>query len=524
MTQGKFYITTPIYYVNDRPHIGHVYTTTVADVLARYHRMRGQEVFFLTGTDEHAAKVVDSAAQRGMTPQQWADQNALAFQETFAKLNIANDDFIRTTQDRHKVKVREYVQRLIATGDVYLGEYEGWYDAGQEEYLTESKAKEYEYKSPFNQKALVRKKEKNYFFKLSRFGNELLALLDSHPQFVQPDARRNEVIGRIREGLNDVPISRQASEGAAAWGIKVPGDEAHVIYVWIDALFNYLSTVDDDARRKFWPADVHLIAKDILWFHAVIWPAMLMALKIELPRQVYAHSFWISEGQKMSKTLGNFIDLEKIDHYVATFGLDALRYFLASNGPMGTTDSDFAESKFIEVYNTDLANTLGNCFSRISNMTNRYFGGKLPASGPHVGASEEYSSAAGDALARYTQAMDGARLSEAIAAALDLVRAVDSYIEKTQPFKLAKDPARMPEVGTILYHCAEAMRIASLLLWPVIPGKIEELWQRIGCGDYASKLANRGRGDLAAWAQWGGLKPGTAIAQGEPLFPRYQAK
>ncbi len=237
----KFYVTTPIYYVNDRPHIGHVYTTTIADIAARFHRLCGDEVFFLTGTDEHAAKVVDSAAEHGVTAQQWADQNAKAFQDTFAKLGIRNDDFIRTSQERHKVKVQQYVGELLETGDVYLGDYEGWYDAGQEEYLPENKAKEYEFKSPINGKPLVRKKEKNYFFRLSKYSDALLKLLEERPEFVHPDVRRNEVRNRIREGLNDVPISRA---GASEWGIRVPGDAQHTIYVWIDALFNYLSTVD----------------------------------------------------------------------------------------------------------------------------------------------------------------------------------------------------------------------------------------------------------------------------------------
>lgn len=526
----RFYVTTPIYYVNDRPHIGHVYTTTIADVLARYHRLRGEQVFFLTGTDEHATKVLDAAAERGLSAQQWADRNAGEFEATFARLGMSNDDFIRTSQDRHKTRVQRYVSELMQSGDVYLGEYEGWYDAGQEEYLTENKAKEYEYKSPFNGKPLVRRSEKNYFFRLSQYGNALLRLLEEQPQFVQPDARRNEVIGRIREGLNDVPISRT---GAGGWGITIPGDEQHTIYVWIDALINYLSSIDTedpDHRRAFWPADVHLIAKDILWFHAVIWPAMLMALRqrrgyewVTLPRQVYAHSFWISEGQKMSKSLGNFIDLEKIDHYVTTFGLDALRYFLATQGPLGASDSDFAEVKFIETYNTDLANTLGNCANRITNMTNRYFGGKLPAHGPHVAGSEPYGHTAEQCASRYTAAMQRLDIHEAIAAALDLVRAIDGYIEKTQPFKLAKSPANLPAVGTILYNCAEAMRIASVMLWPVLPNKMEQLWQRLGCHEYTKSLTNRGRGQLARWLQWGVLQPGTEIQQDEPLFPRHQA-
>ena len=366
----------------------------------------------------------------------------------------------------------------------------------------------------------MRKSEKNYFFKLSRYSDRLLKLLeDPQRDFVKPDARRNEVVGRIREGLHDVPISRT---GAGDWGIAVPDDPDQTVYVWIDALFNYRTAIDSPDRKGYWPANVHLIAKDILWFHAVIWPAMLMALDLPLPGQIYAHSFWISEGQKMSKSLGNFIDLEKIDHYVETFSLDALRYFLATAGPMGTTDSDFAEAKFIDVYNADLANTLGNCFSRVANMTNRYFDGVLPEHGPSIPASENYCDIAERCAKLNEQAFEQLHIEQAAAAGLELVRAIDSYIEQTQPFKLAKDPANLPEVGTILYNCAEAMRLASLLLWPIMPSKIEELWRRIGCEQYTQALVNHGTGKLSEWTTWGQLQPGTPILQGDPLFPRYQ--
>ena len=526
---NTFYVSTPIYYVNDRPHIGHVYTTMVADVVARYHRLRGDDTFFLTGTDEHAAKVVDSAADNGVTPLEWADRNAEAFEQTFQRLGMTNDDFIRTTQDRHKSRVESYVKQLMDTGDVYLGEYEGWYDAGQEEYVPENKAKEYDYKSPINGKPLVRKTEKNYFFRLSAYGDALLQLLGSGEVFdVKPTARKNEVIARIRDGLNDVPISRT---GSGDWGIKVPGDDTHTIYVWIDALINYLSTVDTDDRRKYWPADVHFIAKDILWFHAVIWPAMLTALAkqpgyewVKLPRLVYAHSFWISEGQKMSKTLGNFIDLEKIDHYVETFGLDALRYFLATQGPMGTTDSDFSESKFAETYNTDLANTFGNCVSRVTNMTGRYFDGKLPEPGeePASAAEIEHDRIVEKGVRDYHKAMADLDLAQAADAAMGIVRSVDSYIEATQPFKLAKDKGQLPKVGTVLFNCAEQLRIASLLLWPFLPEKVEDFWRCSGKGPYAQALADEGKGDLDTWLEWGLSQPGTELTKGDPLFPRHQ--
>jgi methionyl-tRNA synthetase len=526
--QNIFYVTTPIYYVNDRPHLGHVYTTAVADVLARYHRLCGDDTFFLTGTDEHAAKVSDRAAEQGISPQELADTMAGAFESTFQRLEMTNNDFIRTSQDRHKSRVTIYISALLESGDVYAGEYEGWYDAGQEEYVTENKARTNEYKSEVNGKPLVRKAEKNYFFRLSAYREQLKSYFEKHPHFVQPEARRKEILNRITEA-EDVPISRTGSGG---WGIPVPGDEQQTIYVWIDALFNYLTTVDTEDRRHYWQAGaVHLIAKDILWFHAAIWPALLLALKelpgyewVNLPDRIYSHSYWISDsGEKMSKSLGNFLDPQTIDNYVSEFGLDALRYFLATRGPLGVSDSTFSPDLFIKVYNADLANTFGNCVSRVSNMTNRYFDGKLPEAGPHVDASENYTDAAEKCTARYIEAMSRFQLDRAGEAAMDLVRAVDSYIEQTQPFKLAKDPDKLPQVGTILYNCAEALRIASVLLWPMLPDQVQTLWKRLGCSEHADALADNGTGDLSAWTQWGQLKPGTTIEQGDPLFPRYQA-
>ena len=517
-----FYVTTPIYYVNDKPHLGHVYTTMVADVVARYHRLRGDDVFFLTGVDEHSTKVSDKAAEKGLTPQEWADQNAAAFREVFAKLEMTHDDFVRTSEDRHKEKVTQYVAALLKSGDVYPGEYEGWYDAGQEEYVPDNKAKESDYNSPVNGKPLVRKTEKNYFFKLSAYVPALLEHFEKNPTFVQPDARRNEIINRIKEA-QDVPISRTGSGG---WGIPVPGDSEQTIYVWIDALFNYLSYVDTPDRRHYWQAGAtHFIAKDILWFHASVWPAMLMALRkcpgydwVSLPRQIYAHSYWVSDsGQKMSKSLGNFLDPAAIDNYVREFGLDALRYFLATRGPLGTTDSAFSPDLFAEVYNSDLANTFGNSASRVTQMIGKYFNAKTPRGEENAKLKPLVEAR----LPGIDLAMQRLGLDVASSQALEIVRGVDGFIEQTSPFKLAKDPAKIPEVGTILYNCAEALRIASVLLWPFIPKACEAFWGRIGC-DYAAQMqANGGRGKLAEWVTWGQLQPGTAIEKGEPLFPRY---
>ena len=535
---NTFYVTTPIYYVNDRPHLGHVYTTIVADVIARYHRLRGDDTFFLTGVDEHAAKVSDKAAEKGLTPQEWADRNAAAFRETFEKLELTFDDFVRTSSQQHKDKVTQYVSALVESGDVYAGEYEGWYDAGQEEYVPENKAKETDYKSPVNGKPLVRKKEKNYFFKLEKYREDLLAFYTARDEagrsYVQPEARKNEIVNRIREA-KDVPISRT---GARGWGIPVPNDPEQTIYVWIDALFNYLTYVDTDDRRRYWEAGaVHFIAKDILWFHAAIWPALLMALSkcpgydwvwtdpVKQNQLVYAHSYWVSEsGEKMSKSLGNFLDPEAIDNYVGEFGLDALHYFLATRGPLGTTDATFSPDLFIEVYNSDLANTFGNSVSRVTNMIGKYFDGKLPADLHEDSGWLRSELEAADGGGQLHERWSTTHIRHAADIALGVVTRVDDYIERTAPFRLAKDmQANGEAVGTILNQSLEALRIASLMLWPFIPDACEQFWKRIGCNRYAEALANNGRGQLEQWTRWGQMEPGTPIEKGAALFPRHQA-
>ena len=508
--KDTYYVTTPIYYVNDQPHIGHVYSTTIADIVARYRRQTGEAVFFLTGTDEHAAKVADSAAERGLTPLAWADENAAVFEETFARFGIANDDFIRTSQPRHTKKVLEYIKALQGTGDIYLGRYDGWYDAGQEEYVTETNAAAYDYKSPVNGRPLVRKSEDNYYFRLSAYQEALERLVREQPEFVRPEARRNEVLGRLREGLNDVPVSRTGTP----WGVPFPGEESHRVYVWIDALFNYLTVVDTPERRRFWPADVHLIGKEILWFHAVIWPAVLLALRkvpgyewVELPRRVYAHAFWISEGQKMSKSLGNFIDLAKLDGYVATYGLDALRYFLASQGPIGAADRDFAEARFLEVYNADLANNFGNLVLRATTLIGRSAGGALPAPG-ETGEPERLLLLEADSLPeRVAVAFDRLALDEALTAITGLVGAANRYAEETAPWNLAKTGD--PRLATSLYHLAEAARLAAWYLTPFMPTVAAEAHRRL-----SGREPER---DLGAF---GVLPPGAPVSGGAPLFPR----
>ncbi len=521
---NSFYITTPIYYVNDRPHVGHCYSTVVADAVARFMRAMGRDVFFLTGTDEHAEKVVASAAERGITPLEWADRNAAEFEKAFAFLGCSHDDFIRTTQDRHTEKVRGYIERMLESGDIFLGEYEGWYDPSQEEYLTETTAREHGYKSPVTGRELVKRTEKNYFFRLSAYQDRLLGHMESHPEWVQPESRRNEVLGRLREGLQDVPVSRGAGGAASSWGILMPGDESHRVYVWIDALFNYLSTVDTAERRRYWPAQVHVIAKDILWFHAVIWPCMLMALGEELPGTVYSHAFWIREGRKMSKSLGNFLDLPTIEAYCRPFseggfGVDAFRWYLLTQGPLGSTDADFALEKFIEVYNSDLANGIGNASSRVTNMIAKYFEGECPAKHDESVLKEKAAACVARAVERcglmHSDPVSGIR------AGVELSNAVDEFIASTAPFKLAKDPANMGRVGEILYACAEALRIAAVLLSPSMPGVMGDLLERLG----------QERADEKGWfaapleelCRWGGLKAGTRIEKGQALFPRWDA-
>ncbi len=505
-------ITTPIYYVNDKPHIGHVFTTTVCDVWARAMRMQGRDTFFLTGTDEHGVKVEKSALAHGVTPQEWADRNAAEFRRVLQLFDLTNDDFIRTTEPRHEAQVQALVERLKAAGVLYKGAFEGWYDEGEENYLTETRAKESGYKSPVNGRPLVRAKEENWYFRLSAFAPRLMELFTSRPDFVRPEARRNEVLGRLREGLQDVPMTRTNF----SWGIPMPGDQGHVIYVWIDALFNYITALglgndSTPKRHPYWPADFHVIGKEILWFHAVIWPALLMALEMPLPQCVFAHSFWIHEGQKMSKSLGNFIDLPAMEGYVSKYGLDAFRWFMVTRGPLDSTDTDFRALAFHETYVADLVNTVGNCSSRVTAMIAKTFDGVMPADSF---AGGEWPARCATVVQAWQRHMQQFELGPAAAAAIGLLREVDGFINRTEPFKLAKDPSRRDEVSSILAQCAEAVRIAGILLEPFLPHRMKDLQSAIG--DQAPTM------DWESRVRWGGLKPGTRITK-VALYPRLEA-
>jgi methionyl-tRNA synthetase len=508
---NRFYITTPIYYVNDRPHIGHIYTTLLADVIARFHRRAGEDVFFLTGTDEHAPKVVESAAAHGVTPLAWANQNAARFQETFATYGISNDDFIRTSQARHVERVQTYLAALLESGDVYPGHYEGWYDASQEEYVPDARAAAFEYTSPVTGRPLVRRQEENYFFRLSAFADDLLGLLGETPEILRPDARRNEIVARIRDGLHDIPISRAGVD----WGISIPGDERHKVYVWIDALFNYLTVVDTPERRQYWPADLHLIAKDILWFHAVIWPALLLALRrrpgydwVELPRQVYAHSFWVSGGLKMSKSLGNFVDLERLDRCREMIGLDGLRYFLATQGPLDIADRDYTDERVVEVYNAELANLFGNLVQRATALVTRFAGGIVPEPGPLEPIDEWLRAEAAALPGRVTACVERLSLDQAAQAIMSFGTAANRYAEETAPWQLAR-AGNIERLATTLYHLVEAARLTAWHLSPFIPESANDAHRRISGQDITSGLGT-----------FGVVLPGAHVTPGAPLFPR----
>tara|TARA_R110000782_G_scaffold19140_7_gene52289 strand:- start:22725 stop:24482 length:1758 start_codon:yes stop_codon:yes gene_type:complete len=560
---APYYITTPIYYVNDRPHIGHCYTTLLADVAARAQRLMGRDVFFLTGTDEHAEKVVTTAKDKGHTPMEWATINAGRFKDAFAFMNFSHDDFVRTTEDRHKDRASAYIQRLVDSGDIELGDYEGWWDGSQEEYVTETTAKEHDFKSPVTGKPLEKRVEQNYFFRLDKYEAWLKDRIESGAVRVLPDARKNEVLGRIKTGLNRVPVSRKIKPGDPDWGVVMPNDPEHRVYVWIEALCNYLTMVDQQDRRDFWPKDrplaVHLMAKDILWFHAVIWPAMLHALGEQPPATVYAHAYWIAEGKKMSKSLGNFIEIDTLRAYADKYSLDSVRWFLTTQGPLGANDADFAHARFVEVYNSDLANSVGNSTSRVGNMVAKYFDGMIPgtcngqfgfpdgsalqtAMKALVAAGKAQSDAplrqfdfpsfVAGAVGEASHALELLDLERYFHRAMTIVNYVDDFISYSAPFTLAKQIDTLDDgrhaLASILYSCAEALRIATLLLHPVMPEKMTELWRNWNCAHLtdpqdANSAFVAPLSELAAWGGAHSIKKGQTIAKGAVLFMRADA-
>jgi methionyl-tRNA synthetase len=501
-----FYVTTPIYYVNDVPHIGHAYTTVAGDVLTRWRRLWGDDVVYLTGNDEHGLKIQQAADAAGITPKELADRNSERFRETWQALDIANDVFIRTTEPRHYRAVQQFLQVVYDAGDIELGTYEGLYCVACEAYYTEDEL--VDGLCPIHHRPVERVTEENYFFKLSRFEDRLLAHYDAHPEAVQPDVRRNEVLGFIKQGLRDFSMSRTS----ISWGVPLPWDERHVAYVWFDALFNYCTGVgygEDPARfDRYWPADYHLIGKDILRFHAVYWPAMLMSAGLAPPKCVFAHGFLLVGGAKMSKTGANQIAPRDL---VADFGVDGFRYHFMVDQKFGP-DGDFSYEAMAARYNADLANNFGNLANRVLNMAVNYCGGVVPDAredGPLVDAAARAFDGAQDGLARLD-------FSSAFGAVWDLIRATNAYIEDRQPWALNK-AGDATKTAVVLGDCLEALRLVALLASPVIPNACAVLWQRLG----QSGLPSDQR--LPEAAAWGGLPAGNRLEKGAPLFPRVEA-
>lgn len=512
----RFYITTPIYYPSDKLHIGHSYTTVAADALARYHRRRGHETYFLTGTDEHGQKIERAAAAVGKTPKEFVDEIVDWIKGLWKALNISYDDFIRTTDERHQEGVRKIFQRLYDQGDIYKSSYEGWYCTPCETFWLEGKLKEGKL-CPDCGRPVEWTREESYFFRLSKYADRLLQYIEEHPDFIQPVSRRNEMVSFIKQGLEDLCVSR----ASVKWGIPVPVDDNQVIYVWLDALSNYITalgwgTEHDELYRKFWPADLHLVGKEIMRFHTIIWPCILMALGEPLPKKVFGHGWLLfgSNAEKMSKSKGNVVDpFTLINHY----GLDAVRYYLLREVPFGS-DGSYTEEAFVLRTNTDLANDLGNLLSRTTQMINKFGGGKVPAP---VAAEDDgvLSQLAAEVVKEYETAFDNLEISTAVASIWKLVGRANKYIDEQAPWVLARDASKADKLATVLYNLAETLRLIGVLLTPVLIQTPERIWEQLGLDPAGVRTE--------PWEKavsWGALPTGGAIKRGAPLFPRIEVK
>ena len=497
---SKFFVTTPIYYVNDAPHIGHAYTTILADVLSRYHRAVGDEVFFLTGLDEHGQKVMQAAQERGLSPQSHCDDLAPRFLNLWKTLDIQYDEFIRTTQERHKRIVQLVLQKVNENGDIYTDEYEGWYSVAEERFISDA-----EYTSG-RFRDVKKLKEKNYFFKMGKYQRKLLDYIQAHPDFILPAHRRNEMLGFLRQPLGDLCISRPKSR--MDWGIEIPFDKDYVTYVWFDALVNYISAPgygsDEQKFKKWWPADVHLIGKDILTTHCVYWTTMLFSLGLDLPKTIFAHGWWLAGETKMSKSLGNVVNpLDLIESY----GVDAVRFYLMREMVLGM-DANFTTDSFIKCFNSDLANDFGNLLNRVSGLIQKNHGGQIPQPGTLTSPEEDIKAQANALPGRVKDLINEYKVQEAVTSALDFVHALNRYMEVQAPWKLAKTD--MKAANRVLYTAAEGLRIATIMLAPVMPEKTANVLSILGAGNTGPV--------------WGQLKPGTVLKVHPPLFPRIEAE